>query len=63
MDHTNLPFAAAIAAMPFAVAPVFGDSMPSYGNAFVTQGHIYPAGTLDDGVEGSMPPAVSPEAS
>ena len=27
-------------------APVFDDGFPAYGNAFVTQGYIYPAGTL-----------------
>ena len=39
----------------FAAAPVFDDQMPAYGNAFVTQGYIYPAGTLDGGVEGTLP--------
>ncbi|MEQ8403443.1 MAG: hypothetical protein RIB53_07510 [Roseitalea porphyridii] len=39
----------------FAAAPVFDDGMPAYGNAFVTQGYIYPAGTLDGGVEGTLP--------
>ena len=38
----------------FAPAPVFDDGMPAYGNAFVTQGYIYPAGTLDGGVEGTL---------
>lgn len=38
-----------------AAAPVFDDGMPAYGNAFVTQGYIYPAGTLDGGVEGTLP--------
>lgn len=32
----------------------FDDGMPAYGNAFVTQGYIYPAGTLDSGVEGTL---------
>ena len=27
-------------------APVFDDGFPAYGNPFVTQGYIYPAGTL-----------------
>jgi hypothetical protein len=27
--------------------PRFDDGMPAYGTAFVTQGYIYPAGTLD----------------
>jgi hypothetical protein len=27
-------------------APVFDDGFPAYGNAFLTQGYIYPAGTL-----------------
>ena len=39
----------------FAAAPVFDDGMPAYGNAFVTQGYIYPAGTLSDGAEGVNP--------
>jgi hypothetical protein len=39
----------------FAEAPRFEDGMPAYGNAFVTQGYIYPAGTLDGGVEGTLP--------
>jgi hypothetical protein len=36
-------------------APVFDDNMPAYGNAFVTQGYVYPAGTLDGGIEGTKP--------
>ena len=35
-------------------APRFEDNMPAYGNAFVTQGYVYPAGTLDGGVEGTL---------
>ncbi|MCG6885211.1 MAG: hypothetical protein LJE62_15790 [Silicimonas sp.] len=42
-DHTRFVFAA---------QPVYDDGMPAYGNAFVTQGYIYPAGTLDGGAEG-----------
>lgn len=38
----------------YAEAPRFDDGMPAYGNAFVTQGYIYPAGTLDGGVEGTL---------
>ena len=30
------------------------DGMPAYGNVFVTQGYIYPEGTLDGGVEGTL---------
>lgn len=30
-------------------APVFDDGMPAAGNGFVTQGYIYPAGTIADG--------------
>ncbi len=37
-----------------AEAPVFDDGLPAYGNPFVTQGYIYPAGTLDGGVEGTL---------
>ena len=29
-------------------APVFDDGFPAYGNPFVTQGYIYPAGTLSE---------------
>lgn len=36
-------------------APVFEDNMPAYGNAFVTQGYVYPAGTLSSGIEGTLP--------
>jgi hypothetical protein len=32
----------------FDEAPVFDDGFPAYGNPFVTQGYIYPAGTLTD---------------
>ena len=39
----------------FAPAPVFDDGMPAYGNAFITQGYIYADGTLDSGVEGTLP--------
>jgi hypothetical protein len=35
-------------------APVFEDGMPAYGNAFMTQGYVYPAGTLDGGIEGTL---------
>ncbi len=31
----------------FDEAPVFENGYPAYGNGFVTQGYIYPAGTLD----------------
>lgn len=31
----------------FAEQPVHDDGMPAYGNSFVTQGYIYPEGTLD----------------
>ncbi|MDU9006907.1 hypothetical protein [Sedimentitalea todarodis] len=38
----------------YASDPVFDDGMPAYGNAFISQGYIYPAGTLDGGVEGTL---------
>lgn len=38
----------------YAEAPRFEDDMPAYGNAFITQGYVYPAGTLDGGVEGTL---------
>ncbi len=31
----------------FDEAPLLDNGFPAYGNGFVTQGHIYPAGTLD----------------
>ena len=42
-DHTRFAFQA---------APVHPSGMPAYGNPFVTQGYIYPAGTLagSDGI-------------
>jgi hypothetical protein len=39
----------------FSTAPILDDGMPAYGNAFITQGYLYPAGTLDGGVEGTLP--------
>ncbi|NKB28357.1 MAG: hypothetical protein GKR99_12690 [Rhodobacteraceae bacterium] len=44
-DHTRFAFAP---------APVFDDGMPAHGNPFVTQGYIYPAGTLSEGVSGTL---------
>lgn len=35
-------------------APMHEDGMPDYGTPFITQGYIYPAGTLDGGVEGTL---------
>ena len=32
----------------FDEAPVFDDGMPAHGNPFVTQGYVYPAGTLTE---------------
>ncbi|MCG6882351.1 MAG: hypothetical protein LJE62_01210, partial [Silicimonas sp.] len=37
----------------FAETPVHPDGMPAFGNGFVTQGYIYPSGTLDGDVEGT----------
>ncbi|MFQ6548209.1 hypothetical protein AADZ90_009645 [Aestuariibius sp. 2305UL40-4] len=45
-DHTRFIFAS---------TPVFDDGMPAFGNPFVTQGYIYPEGTLSDGEEGVRP--------
>jgi hypothetical protein len=39
----------------YAETPRFGDDMSAHGNAFVTQGYNYPAGTPDGGVEGTLP--------
>jgi hypothetical protein len=38
----------------YAETPRFEDDMPAYGNAFITQGYIYPAGPIDGGVEGTL---------
>jgi hypothetical protein len=40
-------------------APRFDDDYPAYGNGFVTQGYIYPAGTLTD--TNGVDPDGSPE--
>jgi hypothetical protein len=32
--------------------PLLENGLPAYGNPFITQGYIYPAGTLDKGVVG-----------
>lgn len=58
--HADEPLAAFdvaedISRFVYAASPVFDDGMPAYGNAFITQGYIYPAGTLDSGVEGTLP--------
>ncbi len=49
----------------FDEAPVFEeDGFPAYGNPFITQGYIYPAGTLtcdDEGVCNGVNPDGSPE--
>ncbi len=44
-DHTRFAFAP---------APVHASGMPAHGNPFVTQGYIYPAGTLKDGMDGVL---------
>lgn len=44
-DHTRIHMAA---------APVNENGMPAHGNAFVSQGYIYPEGTLADGIVGVL---------
>ncbi|WP_299671873.1 hypothetical protein [uncultured Roseobacter sp.] len=44
-DHTRFAFAP---------APLLESGMPAHGNPFVTQGYIYPAGTLMDGTDGVL---------
>lgn len=44
-DHTRIHMAA---------APVHENGMPAHGNAFVSQGYIYPEGTLADGAVGVL---------
>ena len=43
----------------FADKPVHDDGMPAYGNPFITQGYIYPAGTLTE--SNGVNPDGSPE--
>jgi hypothetical protein len=38
----------------FAPTPVDGDGLPAYGNYFITQGYLYPEGTLN-GSDGVLP--------
>ena len=44
-DHTRIFMAA---------APLHENGMPAHGNAFVSQGYIYPEGTLADGTVGVL---------
>lgn len=44
-DHTRFSYAA---------TPVDADGMPMHGNAFVTQGYIYPAGTVTGSTPGVL---------
>lgn len=44
-DHTRIHMAS---------APVHENGMPAHGNAFVSQGYIYPEGTLADGTIGVL---------
>ena len=44
-DHTRIHMAA---------APLHENGMPAHGNAFVSQGYIYPEGTLADGTVGVL---------
>ena len=44
-DHTRIHMAA---------APVHENGMPAHGNAFISQGYIYPEGTLTDGTVGVL---------
>jgi|GEM_PF-2434169 len=44
-DHTRIHMAA---------APVHENGMPAHGNAFVSQGYIYPEGTLAEGTVGVL---------
>ncbi len=45
-DHTRIFMAE---------APVHENGMPAYGNAFISQGYIYPAGTLEADTTGVLP--------
>jgi hypothetical protein len=38
----------------FSPSPVHGDGSPAYGNSFITQGYLYPPGTLN-GSDGVLP--------
>ena len=42
-DHTRFVFQS---------APVDEEGMPAHGNPFITQGYVYPVGTLQPGVDG-----------
>lgn len=44
-DHTRIHMA---------TAPLHENGMPAHGNAFVSQGYIYPAGTLAEGTVGVL---------
>lgn len=36
-------------------SPAFEDGQPSFGAEFITQGYLYPVGTLEEGVNGVLP--------
>lgn len=44
-DHTRIHMAS---------APLHENGMPAHGNAFISQGYIYPAGTLEAGTTGVL---------
>ncbi len=46
-DSINIEVAEDGTRFVFDEAPVLDDGFPAYGNGFVTQGYIYPAGTVD----------------
>ena len=46
--HLTVDVAEAGTRFVFDEAPVFDDGYPAYGNSFITEGYIYPAGTLGD---------------
>lgn len=40
--------------LALADAPVLEDGLPAYGNAYITQGYLYPEGTLLEGISGTL---------
>lgn len=60
--HLKFDVAESASKFVFDEAPVFDNGLPAYGNAFITQGYIYPYGTLTGGAAGNgILPDGSPE--
>ena len=65
LNRAHLKFDVAESAPKFVFdeAPVFDNGLPAYGNAFITQGYIYPYGTLTGSSAGGPGNGILPDGS